>query len=275
MIERFPDGELSAVLLEPVRGRHAVIVQPSGPPVDEHLVELLALVDACRRAAAERVTAVVPYFGYARGDRRGGVRRPIMASLAARVIEQSGADHVITLDLHAPQIEGFFHVPVDDLSAFEPLLEAVVDELPKDVIVVSPDLGRLGTATQFADRLGTTPAVVHKRRVGGRESRSLQVVGDVRDRACLIVDDMISTGGTIATAVRALLGAGARPEMYVAATHGLFVGGAAEQLEHPAIRRIWVCDTLPQQGKPDRIVVPVAPLIASAIARLRHVDVAG
>lgn len=270
-IERFPDGELSAVVLGPVRGRIAVIVQPTGPPVDEHLVELLALTDACRRAAAGRVVAVVPYFGYARGDRRGGVRGPIMASLAAQLIQVAGVDQIVTLDLHAPQIEGFFHIPVDDLTAFGPLLGAVRDRVPGDVVVVSPDLGRLGLATLFADQLRTTAAVIHKRRTGGREARSLQVVGDVRDRACLIVDDMISTGGTIATAVRALLDAGARPEIFVAATHGLFVAGAAEQLHHRAIKGIWVCDTLPQAGEPDRTVVPVAPLIAAALERIRHV----
>jgi len=268
-VDRFPDGELSVRLLEAVRGRAAVIVQPTGPPVDTHLVELLALADACRRAAADRVIAVTPYFGYARGDRRHGRREPIMASLAARLIEAAGVTHLIALDLHAPQIEGFFHIPVDDLSPFGVLLEAVRPSLPDDVVVVSPDLGRLALATRVADELHTDAAVVHKRWLSGAESRPLQVIGDVRDRGCLIVDDMITTGGTIAGCVDALLRAGARAEILVAATHGLFASGAEDRLRLPAIRGVWVTDTLPQAGAGmPRTVVPIAPLIAEAVRRL-------
>jgi ribose-phosphate pyrophosphokinase len=268
-VDRFPDGELSVRLLEAVRGRAAVIVQPTGPPVDTHLVELLALADACRRAAADRVIAVTPYLGYARGDRRHGRREPIMASLAARLIEAAGVTHLIALDLHAPQIEGFFHIPVDDLSPFGVLLEAVRPSLPHDVVVVSPDLGRLALATRVADELHTDAAVVHKRRLSGAESRPLQVIGDVRDRGCLIVDDMITTGGTIAGCVEALLRAGARAEILVAATHGLFASGAEDRLRLPAIRGVWVTDTLPQAGAGmPRTVVPIAPLIAEAVRRL-------
>jgi ribose-phosphate pyrophosphokinase len=268
-VDRFPDGELSVRLLEAVRGRAAVIVQPTGPPVDTHLVELLALADACRRAAADRVIAVTPYLGYARGDRRHGRREPIMASLAARLIEAAGVTHLIALDLHAPQIEGFFHIPVDDLSPFGVLLEAVRPSLPHDVVVVSPDLGRLALATRVADELHTDAAVVHKRRLSGAESRPLQVIGDVRDRGCLIVDDMITTGGTIAGCVDALLRAGARAEILVVATHGLFASGAEDRLRLPAIRGVWVTDTLPQAGAGmPRTVVPIAPLIAEAVRRL-------
>ena len=268
-VDRFPDGELSVRLLEAVRGRAAVIVQPTGPPVDTHLVELLALADACRRAAADRVIAVTPYFGYARGDRRHGRREPIMASLAARLIEAAGVTHLIALDLHAPQIEGFFHIPVDDLSPFGVLLEAVRPSLPDDVVVVSPDLGRLALATRVADELHTDAAVVHKRWLSGAESRPLQVIGDVRDRGCLIVDDMITTGGTIAGCVDALLRAGARAEILVAATHGLFASGAEDRLRLPAIRGVWVTDTLPHAGVGmPRTVVPIAPLIAEAVRRL-------
>jgi ribose-phosphate pyrophosphokinase len=268
-VDRFPDGELSVRLLEAVRGRAAVIVQPTGPPVDTNLVELLALADACRRAAADRVIAVTPYLGYARGDRRHGRREPIMASLAARLIEAAGVTHLIALDLHAPQIEGFFHIPVDDLSPFGVLLEAVRPSLPHDVVVVSPDLGRLALATRVADELHTDAAVVHKRRLSGAESRPLQVIGNVRNRGCLIVDDMITTGGTIAGCVEALLSAGARAEILVAATHGLFASGAEDRLRLPAIRGVWVTDTLPQAGAGmPRTVVPIAPLIAEAVRRL-------
>lgn len=269
--ERFPDGELSVRLREPVRGRMAVIVEPTGPPVDESLVELLALADACRRAAAARVVAVVPYFGYARGDRRAGDGTPIMASLAAALMQAAGIDHVVTVDLHAPQIEGFFDIPVDELAAFPAILAAARDQLPADTVVVSPDLGRLALATAIADQLGTTSAVVHKQRLSGRASRSLRVVGDVADRACLIVDDMISTGGTIAGCVEVLLAAGARPPMVVAATHGLFLPGSASLLGHPAIGRIHVTDTLPQtrDEAPARSVVSIAPLIVETLGRLR------
>jgi ribose-phosphate pyrophosphokinase len=269
--ERFPDGELGVRLLEPVFGRRAVIVQPTGPPVDEHLVELLALADACRRAAAERVVAVVPYFGYARGDRRAGSGGPIMASLVAGLIQAAGIDQLVTVDLHAPQIEGFFEIPVDDLAAIPLVLPEIRESLPADVVVVSPDLGRLGLATAVADQLGGTTAVVHKRRISGRQSLTLQVVGAVAGRACLIVDDMISTGGTIAGAVEALLEAGAQPGITVVATHGLFLPGAAELLATPAIERIWVTDTLPQRAgeAPRRSVVTIAPLLARALERLR------
>jgi ribose-phosphate pyrophosphokinase len=270
-LERFPDGELSVTLREPVRALSAVIVQPTGPPVDANLVELLALADACRRAAAARVIAVVPYVGYARGDRRHGRRQPIMASLAAQMLQTAGVTHLLAVDLHTPQIEGFFHIPVDDLSPFASLLNAVRPELPPDVVIVSPDLGRLGLATRYADELHSGVAVVHKRRLSGRQTESLQIVGDVRDRPCLIVDDMITTGGTVAGCIEALLRSGARPEILVAATHGLFVSGAAERLRHAAVRKTWVTDTLPQPANGDagRVVVPVAPIIAAAIEQLR------
>jgi ribose-phosphate pyrophosphokinase len=269
-IERFPDGEVSAVLLESVRGRWAAIIEPTGPPVDEHVVELLALADACRRAAAARIVAVLPYFGYARGDRRAGTKGPVMASLVARLIEASGIDHVVTVDLHAPQIEGFFHIPVDELDAVPLFLELARTHLPPDVVVVSPDLGRLGVAARYADRLGTTAAVVHKRRTSARESHALRVVGEVEGRTCLIVDDMITTGGTIAGCAEALLDAGARPGLAVAATHGLFLPGAAELLRHPAIGPIWVTDTLPQppDAPPARTVVSIAPILAEALRHL-------
>jgi ribose-phosphate pyrophosphokinase len=269
--ERFPDGELSVRLMESVRGRQAVIVQPTGPPVDDHVLELLALADACRRAAASRVIAVVPYFGYARGDRRGGSRGPVMASLVARLMEVAGIDHVVTVDLHAPQIEGFFQIPVDELSAFPLFLPLVRDRLPPNIAVVSPDLGRLGLAALYADQLRTTAAVVHKRRTSGRESQVLQVAGDVAGRPCLIVDDMIATGGTIAGCVDALVRAGALPRIAIVATHGLFLPGSAQVLSDPAIGPIWVTDTLPQAAgaSPRRSVVPIAPLLADALDRLR------
>ncbi|MDR3638470.1 MAG: ribose-phosphate pyrophosphokinase [Isosphaeraceae bacterium] len=269
--QRFPDGETAVRLDEPVRGRDVFLVQPTAPPVNDHLVELLALADACRRSAAGRITAVVPYFGYARSDKRHGRREPITASLVARMIQAAGIDHVLTLDLHAAQIEGFFQIPVDALTAVPTLTRALRDRLSPDTVVVSPDTGRVKTATDFAHRLNTTVVVLHKRRTSGTETEVTHVVGDVAGRACLIIDDMISTGGTIARAVEAVLAAGARPEITVAATHGLFVGEARRLLAHEAVRAVVVTDTVAcaEQPWPLLEVVSVAPLLAEAIRRLR------
>ena len=265
-IGRFPDGEVSVSLHEPVRGREVFILQPTSPPVDQNLVELLALVDACRRASAARVTAVVPYFGYARSDKRHHGREPIMASAVARMLHGAGVDHLITVDLHTAQIEGFFHIPMDSLSAVPVLCEALRDRLPPDTVVISPDEGRVKTATAYARLLGASVGVVHKERVSGAETRVMHVVGDVRDKACLIIDDMISTGGTIAAAIAALLAAGARPEIFVAATHGLLLRGALEKLDHPAVREVLVTDTIEiKQPWPRLRVAPVASLLADTI----------
>jgi len=246
-IERFPDGEVAVHLDEPVRRREVFVVQPTSPPVNEHLVELLAFADACRRASAERITAVIPYFGYARADARHGRAEPVSARMVADVLEAVGIDHVITVDPHAPQLEGFFRVPVDSLTAVPVLCDALRDALPPNAVVVSPDAGRVRMATDYAHRLGmrgTDVVVLHKRRESGTETEVTHVVGDVRDRACLIIDDMISTGGTIAESVDALLKAGARPEITVAATHGLFVREAREKLSRKEIREILVTDTV-------------------------------
>ena len=269
-VERFPDGELAVRLDEPVRRREVFVVQPTAPPVNDHLVELLAFADACRRSNAARITGVLPYFGYARSDKRHARREPITASLIARLMEAAGVDHVVTLDLHAAQIEGFFHIPVDSLTAVPTICRALRERLPAGVVVVSPDTGRVPMATEYAHRLGTSVVVLHKRRASGTETDVTHVVGDVRDRPCLVIDDMISTGGTIARAVEALVAAGARPEIVVAATHGLFVGEARAKLNHEAIREVFVTDSmaLNDPSWPHLHVVSVAPLIAGAIRRL-------
>lgn len=268
-INRFPDGEIEVRLEETVRGREAVLIQGTGPPVNDNLVELLALADACRRSAAARITAVVPYFGYARSDRRRSQREPITASLVAQLIQTAGIDHLVTVDLHAAQIEGFFQIPVDSLTAVPTIAQAIRDRMPPGVVVVSPDTGRVAMATDYAHRLGGSVAILHKRRSSGTETAVTHVVGDVRDRPCLIIDDMISTGGTIARAVEALLQAGARPEIAVAATHGLFVGGVWTTLRHPAIREVFVTDSLaPTSADPRLQVAGIAPLIAAAIRQV-------
>ncbi len=266
---RFPDGETAVHINESVRGREVFLVQPTAPPVNDHLVELLAFADACRRSAAARITAVVPYFGYARADKRHGRREAITASLVAQLMQAAGVDHIVTLDLHAEQIEGFFHIPVDNLTAVPTLSQVLRGRLPEKLVVVSPDVGRVEMAIDYAHRLDSPVVVLHKRRASGTETQVTHVVGDVRGRSCLIIDDMISTGGTIARAVEALLAAGARPEIVVAASHGLFVGEAQAKLSHEAIQDVFVTDSVaPDRSWPRLRVVPIAPLIAEAIRRL-------
>jgi ribose-phosphate pyrophosphokinase len=268
-VERFPDGELSVRLDEPVRGRAVLIIQPTSPPVNDHLIELLAFADACRRASAAHITAVMPYFGYSRADKRHGRREPITASMVAALMQVVGVNHVVTIDLHAPQIEGFFHIPVDSLTAAPVMVEALRPGLAPETVVVSPDAGRVLMATEYARLLGAPVAVLHKERASGVETRITRLVGDVRDRPCLIIDDMISTGGTIAESVEALLAAGARPEIIVAATHGLLLAGAREKLARTVTREVLVTDTVapPAHDWPQLRVVSVAPLIASALRR--------
>jgi ribose-phosphate pyrophosphokinase len=268
-VERFPDGELSVRLDEPVRGREVFIIQPTSPPVNDHLIELLAFADACRRASAARIKAVVPYFGYSRADKRSGRREPITASMVADLMQAVGIDHVVTIDLHASQIEGFFHIPVDSLTATPVMAEALRPGLPAETVVVSPDAGRVPMATEYARLFGAPVAVMHKERASGVETRVTRLVGDVRNRPCLIIDDMISTGGTIAESVDALLEAGARPKITVVATHGLLLHGAREKLSHPGVGDILVTDTVapPAPDWPRLRVVSIAPLIASALRR--------
>jgi ribose-phosphate pyrophosphokinase len=274
--ERFPDGEVSVQIDESVRGRDVIVVAATAPPVNDHLVELLAIADACRRANAARIVAIMPYFGYARSDRRDGQRTPIMARLAADLLETSGVGHVIVLDVHTPALEGFFRVAVDHLSAVPLLSAALAAIAPEGAVLVAPDQGAVRLANRFAGRLGLPVAVCHKQRLGGAEVRVGRVIGDVRDRRCIIVDDMISTGGTIAEAARAVRAAGAQAEVIVAATHAVLAPGARERLHEAGISRVLVTDSIasagagpPSAGGPLNLeVVSVAPLLADAIRHL-------
>ena len=269
-VERFPDGELAVHLEQSVRNREVFIVQPTSPPVNEHLVELLTLSDACRRAAAARITAVVPYFGYARSDKRHGRREPITASMVALLLQAVGVNHIVTVDLHAQQIEGFFHIPVDSLSAVPTLADVLKTELKSEAVLVAPDAGAVRIANEYAHRLACPIVVLHKRRASATETRVTHLIGEVRGRPCVIVDDMISTGGTIAEAIATLLAADAMPDITVVATHGVLVGKARERLSHPAVRRVLVTDTLPvmAHGWPELRVISIAPVIAAALDRL-------
>jgi ribose-phosphate pyrophosphokinase len=276
-IDRFPDGEVAVEIRESVRSKEVFLVQPTAPPVNDHLVELLALADACRRAAAACITAIVPYLGYARSDKRHGRREPITARVIADLFQAVGIARVFTVDLHTPQIEGFFYVPVDSMTAVPMLSRALCDSLPPDAVVVAPDSGRVGMATHYAKCLGAPVIVLHKRRESGSDTKVTHIVGDVSGRPCLIVDDMISTGGTMAESITALLAAGARPEMIVAATHGLLLVGARAKLEHPAVRAVFVTDTVSVTEKdwPQLHVVSIAPLLASALTRFLADDSIG
>jgi ribose-phosphate pyrophosphokinase len=268
-VERFPDGELTVRLGLSVRRCEVYVLQATAPPVNDHLMELLAFADACRRAAAARVIAVVPYFGYARGDKREGRREPVTASLVAALMEAAGVDQVLTVDIHSAQMEGFFRIPMDTLSAVPLLCEALRGRLPAETTVVSPDAGRVKTASEFAERLGLPLAVLNKHRESGTRTRVTHIVGDVRGRACLIVDDMISTGGTIAESAEALRGAGASGPFVVAATHGLLMGDACERMAVHGVEEIVLTDSIPDHaaGPIALRTVTLAPLLAAGIRR--------
>jgi ribose-phosphate pyrophosphokinase len=258
-IERFADGETHARLDEAVRGREVFVVQPTALPVNDQLVELLAFADACRRSAAGRIMAIVPYFGYARSDKRHSRREPITANLVVRLMQSAGIDQVITLDLHAAQIEGFFQIPVVSLPTVPSTCRALPGRISPESVVVSPDARRVAMATHYAHRLGKPVVVLHKHGTSATETEVTPVVADVRGRPCLIIDDMISTGGTISRAVEALLEAGAQPQITVPATHGLFVGDAPARLLQKAIREIVVTDSVAQTdrlGPTSRVVSP-------------------
>jgi ribose-phosphate pyrophosphokinase len=264
-VQRFPDGEVSIELQESVRRRDVFIVQPTAPPVDRHLVELLAFADACRRASAERVIAVVPYFGYSRSDKRMRRRQPIGAAMVADLLESVGVAHVIMVDIHTPQTEGFFRIPVESLTAVPLLAAAVRDRLPHDAVVVSPDAGRVSSATAFANELNLPLAVMHKKRESMRTTVVTQIVGDVAGRTCLLIDDMISTGGTLAESMTALREHGADREIIIAATHGLFLENARERLASAS--EIFITDSVPQEWERVK-VVSIAGLLAESISRV-------
>jgi ribose-phosphate pyrophosphokinase len=276
-VERFPDGEVSIDIGESVRDKDVFIIQSTAPPVNDHLMELLAFADGCRRASAARITAIVPYFGYARSDKRHGRREPIGARLVADLLQTAGIDHVMTIDLHSSQIEGFFRIPVDSLSAVCGLCEAIKPILPPGTVVVSPDVGRLKMATEYAQRLNTSVVLLHKTRAAGTETRVSHLVGDVRNRSCLVVDDLISTGGTIAETVGRLLQEGARPGIFVAATHGLLLTGARAKLSSESIAGVFISDSIEQPAERWSAVhtVSVAPLIAEAIQRITSGQLVG
>jgi ribose-phosphate pyrophosphokinase len=267
---RFPDGELHVELKQSVRGADVFLIQPTSPSPDERIMELLFLGDACRRAGAARLTAVIPYFAYARQDRRASGREAVGARLVADLIGTGGFHRVVAVHLHTTGLEGVFGTAVEHLSATALLANAVYGSLPKDSVVVSPDLGAVKLAEQYARILKLPMAIVHKQRLSGEEVKARGIVGEVRGLAPLVVDDMISTAGTMEAALRAVLAAGARPEATVVATHALFVGPAVKRLSPLPIKQVVVSDSVEPAAKlPMPVqVVSLAPLLAEAISRL-------
>ena len=265
-VSRFPDGELRVELHETVRGHDVYLVQPTSPPAEEHLFVLLL------RAGALTLTAVVPYFGYARQDRRAQGRQPVAARLVADVLATAGFGRVVALDLHNRAMEGIFGVPLEHVSAVPALVEAIREGIPEDGVVVASDLGATKLAELYARLLGLPTALVHKKRVSGAEVQVRDITGEVAGRSPILVDDMISTGGTLVAAARCLLEAGARPAFTVVATHGLLVGDAVERLAALPLARLVLTDTVvPPPAAAARLpltTVSVAPILAEAIRRL-------
>lgn len=274
LVNRFPDGEINVKINEDVRGRDVFVVQPTCPPVNDSLLELLLLVDTLKRASAGRITAVIPYYGYARKDRKDEGRVPISAKLVANLIATAGANRVVCLDLHAPQIQGFFDIPVDHLYA-SPVLTGHFRRIGladiRDGCIVAPDVGGIKQARAYAKLLGLSLAVVDKRRISPDQAKAMHVIGDVQGMRCILVDDMISTGGTISEATNALREHGAR-EVHVCATHAVFCGPAKRRLEAAKPDSIVVSDTIPQgECTPDGITtLGVGDLLGDAILRIHQ-----
>jgi len=274
-LDEFPDGEIACKIEEDVRGRDVYLIQPTCPPVNNNLMELLVMIDSCRRASSERITAVIPYFGYARQDRKDEGRVPITAKLVADLITMAGADRVLTMDLHAAQIQGFFNVPVDHLYA-APVLNHYFSNLgiPKDdLVVVSPDAGSIKRAVTHHRKLNGELAIVDKRRTSAHETSAKNIIGGpVEGKTAVIFDDMISTAGSICGAAKVVHKAGAK-EIYIAATHGVLCGPAVARIQAAPIKEIILTDTIPQDSRElisNLRVLSVAPLLGEAIKRIHN-----
>ena len=275
VISDFPDGETSVQLEQNVRGCDVFLIQPTGPPVNDNLMELLIMIDACKLASAARITAVLPYFGYARQDRKDSGRVPITSKLVANLISKAGADRVLTMDLHAAQIQGFFDIPVDHLFA-APILDRYFKSLklaPQDVVIVSPDEGSIKRSIQHLEHLSGSLAIVDKRRSSALETRQENLIGGpINGKTALIFDDMITTAGSICGAVKVVKAHGAG-DVYVSASHAVLCGPAVDRLHEADISGLVVTNSLPldqKQTLPNMHVVSVAELLGEAIRRIHR-----
>ena len=276
-VKTFSDGEVSVSLEETVRGADVFLIQSTCKPVNDHLMELLVLVDACRRASAGRITAVIPYFGYARQDRKAKSRDPISAKLVANMLTAAGANRVLTMDLHAPQIQGFFDIPLDHLLGNPTFVDYFMKRFPEDkynhneFVVVSPDVGSVGRARAFATKVHMGLAIVDKRRQRANVCEVMNVIGDVRDKTCILYDDMVDTAGSLCNAARALVEIGGAKAVYACATHGVLSGPAYERIEQSPIEEIVFLNTIPQLANTPSSKIKfldVAPVFARAIAHI-------
>lgn len=276
MVSSFSDGEIQVEFRENVRGMDIFVIQSTCLPVNDHLMELLVMIDALKRASASRITAVMPYYGYARQDRKVASRAPITAKLVADLITAAGADRVLTVDLHAGQIQGFFDIPVDHLYAGPLMADAIrSNHLGHQSTVVSPDAGGVERARAFAKRLGSTLAIIDKRREKPNESEVIHVIGSVAGRDAIILDDMVDTAGTLVKSAVALQESGARG-IYACCTHGVLSGQAIEKINNSPIEKLYVTDTIPAgtrlEACPKLQVHSVAPLLGEAISRIHRED---
>lgn len=274
-VAAFADGEVSISVLEPVRGSDVFILQPTCNPVNNSLMELLIMIDAMKRASAGRVTAVIPYFGYARQDRKAKSRDPISAKLVANLITVAGANRVLTMDLHANQLQGFFDIPVDNLRGAPLFAKYYIEKFGKsndDVVVVSPDVGSVSRARNFAHKLDVNLAIVDKRREKANQSEVMNIIGDVKGKTVILLDDMVDTGGSLCGAATALMNRGKAKEVYACASHGVLSGNAIQLLEESCIRELKLLDTVPYPTDKPRIgkidYISVAPIFAEAIDRI-------
>ncbi|MCM8813873.1 MAG: ribose-phosphate pyrophosphokinase [Candidatus Omnitrophica bacterium] len=276
LVGRFSEGEIQVKINENVRGKDIFVVQPTCPPANDHLMELLIIVDALARASAGRITAVTPFYGYARQDRKDQPRVPITAKLVANLITTAGTSRVLTVDLHAGQIQGFFDIPVDHLYAAPVLVEKFREYIQiagkEKTVVVAPDVGGVKMARAFAKHLGVPLVIVDKRRIDAQSAEVMNVLGDIKGKTALIVDDMVATAGSLTEAANALKNMGAK-DVYAGASHGIFSGPAIERIEKSVLKEVVVTDTIPQEnyGKHPKIkILTVAPLLAEAIRRIHN-----
>lgn len=271
-VKRFKDGEISIAIDESVRGSDVFVVQPTCYPTNDNIMELLIMIDAIRRASARRITAVMPYYGYARQERKTRARDPITAKLMANLITTAGADRVVTMDLHAPAIQGFFDIPVDHLPGVPILAEYFREKNLEDVCVVSPDLGGVTRARNLAERIGASIAIIDKRRPEPNVSEIMHVIGELQGKTVIMIDDIIDTAGTITQGAQALIERGAK-EVYACCTHPVLSGPAIERLENSVIREVVVTNTIPLEKEkmiPRVKVLSVAPLLGEAIVRIHE-----